>query len=92
MEEAAAGLTEEQIADLKEAFAMFDINGDGACVRYSVLLFACGLLLFSMKNFLIYSLRSAQRKGSHGTYMRPDDYAASITITVLCDESPAEET
>jgi Ca2+-binding EF-hand superfamily protein len=22
-------LTEEQIADLKEAFAMFDINGDG---------------------------------------------------------------
>jgi len=29
MEEAAAGLTEEQVADLKEAFAMFDINGDG---------------------------------------------------------------
>ena len=27
--DAAAGLTEEQIADLKEAFAMFDINGDG---------------------------------------------------------------
>ena len=25
----SAGLTEEQIADLKEAFAMFDINGDG---------------------------------------------------------------
>jgi Ca2+-binding EF-hand superfamily protein len=22
-------LTEEQLADLKEAFAMFDINGDG---------------------------------------------------------------
>jgi len=31
MEEAAAGLTEEQVADLKEAFAMFDINGDGMC-------------------------------------------------------------
>jgi Ca2+-binding EF-hand superfamily protein len=27
--EAAQGLTEEQVADLKEAFAMFDINGDG---------------------------------------------------------------
>ena len=27
--DAAAGLTEEQVADLKEAFAMFDINGDG---------------------------------------------------------------
>jgi Ca2+-binding EF-hand superfamily protein len=26
---AAEGLTEEQVADLKEAFAMFDINGDG---------------------------------------------------------------
>ena len=24
-----AGLTEERVADLKEAFAMFDINGDG---------------------------------------------------------------
>jgi Ca2+-binding EF-hand superfamily protein len=28
-EEARKGLSEEQIADLKEAFAMFDINGDG---------------------------------------------------------------
>jgi len=27
--EATKGLTEEQVADLKEAFAMFDINGDG---------------------------------------------------------------
>lgn len=27
--EATEGLTEEQVADLKEAFAMFDINGDG---------------------------------------------------------------
>jgi Ca2+-binding EF-hand superfamily protein len=27
--DASAGLTEEQIADLKEAFGMFDINGDG---------------------------------------------------------------
>lgn len=27
--DARAGLTEEQVADLKEAFAMFDINGDG---------------------------------------------------------------
>jgi len=26
---AAQGLSEEQVADLKEAFAMFDINGDG---------------------------------------------------------------
>ena len=30
--DAAAGLTEEQIADLKEAFAMFDINGDGTLI------------------------------------------------------------
>ena len=28
-------LTEEQIADLKEAFAMFDVNGDGACEMVS---------------------------------------------------------
>jgi Ca2+-binding EF-hand superfamily protein len=28
------GLTEEQVADLKEAFAMFDINGDGELTRY----------------------------------------------------------
>jgi Ca2+-binding EF-hand superfamily protein len=27
--EAVSGLTEEQVADLKEAFSMFDINGDG---------------------------------------------------------------
>lgn len=27
--DASVGLSEEQIADLKEAFAMFDINGDG---------------------------------------------------------------
>lgn len=27
--QASDGLTEEQVADLKEAFAMFDINGDG---------------------------------------------------------------
>ena len=26
-------LTEEEVADLKEAFAMFDINGDGGCRR-----------------------------------------------------------
>ena len=24
-------LTEDEVADLKEAFAMFDINGDGTC-------------------------------------------------------------
>jgi Ca2+-binding EF-hand superfamily protein len=28
-EDALSGLTEEQVADLKEAFGMFDINGDG---------------------------------------------------------------
>jgi hypothetical protein len=27
--DASAGLSDEQVADLKEAFAMFDINGDG---------------------------------------------------------------
>jgi Ca2+-binding EF-hand superfamily protein len=32
--DASAGLTEEQIADLKEAFAMFDINGDGTFNRW----------------------------------------------------------
>jgi len=31
MSEAMKDLTEEQLADLKEAFAMFDINGDGTC-------------------------------------------------------------
>jgi hypothetical protein len=30
--DASAGLSEEQVADLKEAFAMFDINGDGTSV------------------------------------------------------------
>jgi hypothetical protein len=35
--EAKKGLTEEQVADLKEAFAMFDINGDGMlCSFFSV--------------------------------------------------------
>jgi hypothetical protein len=29
-------LTEEQVADLKEAFAMFDINGDGECGQASL--------------------------------------------------------
>jgi hypothetical protein len=29
--DASAGLSDEQVADLKEAFAMFDINGDGTC-------------------------------------------------------------
>ena len=29
-----AGLTEERVADLKEAFAMFDINGDGTCGHF----------------------------------------------------------
>ena len=32
-EHAASGLTEEQVADLKEAFAMFDINGDGTSIN-----------------------------------------------------------
>lgn len=27
-------LTEEEVADLKEAFAMFDINGDGMCQQH----------------------------------------------------------
>jgi Ca2+-binding EF-hand superfamily protein len=34
--EAMEGLTEEQVADLKEAFAMFDINGDGMYMNQSV--------------------------------------------------------
>lgn len=34
--DASAGLTEEQIADLKEAFSMFDINGDGTLNSKSV--------------------------------------------------------
>lgn len=25
-------LSEDEVADLKEAFAMFDINGDGGCL------------------------------------------------------------
>ena len=29
-------LTEDQVADLKEAFAMFDINGDGKQVLFSL--------------------------------------------------------
>lgn len=31
-----AGLTEERVADLKEAFAMFDINGDGEFGTFSI--------------------------------------------------------
>lgn len=34
MSDAASGLSEEQVADLKEAFAMFDINGDGTFVVF----------------------------------------------------------
>lgn len=30
---AAHGISEEQVADLKEAFAMFDINGDGRSAK-----------------------------------------------------------
>ena len=37
-ENEAQGLTEEQVADLKEAFAMFDINGDGTCFCFGLLL------------------------------------------------------
>ena len=29
-------LTEDEVADLKEAFAMFDINGDGTCALGAV--------------------------------------------------------
>lgn len=39
MANAAQGLTEEQVADLKEAFAMFDINGDGTLVRLDSITF-----------------------------------------------------
>lgn len=42
-------LTEEQVADLKEAFAMFDINGDGKCVKENIIsppfIKSCSLLL-----------------------------------------------
>jgi hypothetical protein len=42
--EAKKGLTEEQVADLKEAFAMFDINGDG-------MLCFSGALLVEVRSF-----------------------------------------
>jgi hypothetical protein len=41
-------LTEEQIADLKEAFAMFDINGDGTLNGSNVKLFIYVTLLVRM--------------------------------------------
>jgi Ca2+-binding EF-hand superfamily protein len=41
-------MTEEEVADLKEAFAMFDINGDGACFLNSIFLLI----------FLMYGVQS----------------------------------
>ena len=47
-------LTEDQVADLKEAFAMFDINGDGKQVLFSLVcllyISLCLLLCFEQKN------------------------------------------
>jgi Ca2+-binding EF-hand superfamily protein len=47
---AAEGLTEEQVADLKEAFAMFDINGDGTCNENSRS-FSQALIMVIMTNW-----------------------------------------
>lgn len=49
--DAAHGLTEEQVADLKEAFAMFDINGDGRCFAVLVArrIFRVSLLIFRIR-------------------------------------------
>lgn len=64
MDEAAAGLTEEQVADLKEAFAMFDINGDGmsakspccgACARPCLLVVRCASDAVDIRNVLLIS-------------------------------------
>ena len=38
-------LTEDQVADLKEAFAMFDINGDG---KFCLVWFVYYIALFVM--------------------------------------------
>jgi hypothetical protein len=51
-EEAKKGLTEEQVADLKEAFAMFDINGDGMF---------CSVSLFGVRELVILKQRKSSR-------------------------------
>jgi hypothetical protein len=46
--EATQGLTEEQVADLKEAFAMFDINGDGrSCGHEQSLRGTCSVRVYA---------------------------------------------
>jgi hypothetical protein len=59
-EEAKAGLTEEQVADLKEAFAMFDINGDG---MFCFILFLCSFTatrrVSSFVSYLVAELLSS---------------------------------
>ena len=48
-------LTEDQVADLKEAFAMFDINGDGKQVLFSLvclLYISLCLLCFEQKTIM----------------------------------------
>ena len=58
--DASAGLTEEQIADLKEAFAMFDINGDGTSLTahdgFVNSIFACDILVDSHNSYRIFDL------------------------------------
>ena len=49
-------LTEEEVADLKEAFAMFDINGDGTLflVRSFFMLSPCPMYPFLSTDFFFF--------------------------------------
>jgi Ca2+-binding EF-hand superfamily protein len=53
-------LTEDEVADLKEAFAMFDINGDGGLKREIIDLDPLLALHFPQPHFQ-YGLRSVLR-------------------------------
>lgn len=46
-------LTEDQVADLKEAFAMFDINGDGKfCLVWFVYYYIALFVMFRAKTIM----------------------------------------
>jgi len=77
MEEAAAGLTEEQVADLKEAFAMFDINGDG------MLLIVCDLVSSLLPSECRRLVLFTTRENNIGAVYARGVYASCRVVRVL---------
>ena len=64
-------LTEEQIAEFKEAFSLFDKDGDGE--------FARALGVFSHSRFLLFGFATASYLGSHCT---PTDHGQTRLETL----------